>query len=102
MFDFDRLKDMAAGFLGGSNPVQAVAENLGAGNVMDMIQNAGLTPEMFEGLDAQQVLGLMAENGIDVSQFAPEQLQNLLSGLNIDAGNLGEIGNSVLGFLDRR
>lgn len=81
MLDFSRVTDFFTEMAG--NVLQgASAEPQG---IMDLLANAGLDPSALAGLTEGEIMTLLNEHGIDLSQFAPEELTNFVS--NLELGN---------------
>lgn len=72
MFDFSRLTKMISGFIdGGRNADQS-------GGIQEILQNAGLDPNLLEGLDQAQIFDLLSQYGIDPSQLGAAQINELV------------------------
>jgi hypothetical protein len=83
MFDFSRITDAIADLIGGSN-VAEVVQNSGAA---DLLQGAGIDPEMLSGLGETQIADLLVEHGIDPSQFDGGQLAELAGQFGLDGSS---------------
>jgi hypothetical protein len=83
MLDLSKLTDTV--FLGGG----AVQDLLPNNDLAAAITGSGLGLEDLQGLDADQLIGLLHSQGIDVSALAPEQLQPLIEA--VANGNLADI-----------
>lgn len=81
MLDFSRITEVVTDLIGGA----ASTAGESGGPLADLIASTGLDPAMLDGLGATEVLDLLAQNGIDVGQLAPDQIQELLGGLGVDA-----------------
>lgn len=80
MFDFPRLSDLignvAAEYLsGGQEPAQQLPE---------LLSGVGLDPSALAGLSENEIVTLLTENGIDVSQVLEGGLPQVLAGLGLD------------------
>lgn len=93
MFDFSRITE-ALGNLVGNAPL---ADALQSSNTMSVLAHSGIDLASLQGLDPQQVMDLLASHGVDVSQFAPDQLQGLLEQL----GSGQDVVNSAADLLGR-
>lgn len=82
MFDFSRITEAVADLIGGAT----TAAGESGGPLADLISSTGLDPAMLDGLGANEVLDLLAQNGIDVAQLAPDQIQELLGNLGVENG----------------
>lgn len=90
MFDLSRIGESIAGLLGGSAAG-------GADGVLGMLESAGIDPSALEGLAPQEIVDVLAANGIDLQQLAPEQLQELSSLIGgVPLAGLGEIADRFL------
>lgn len=80
MLDFSRVTDFLAEMAG--NVLQgASAEPQG---LIEMLANAGLDPSALTGLSEGEIMTLLSDHGIDLSQFAPEELTNFVSSVGLD------------------
>jgi len=90
VFDLSRITDMIGGFIGqtaaGAGVKDLVADKLAAVNI---------DPAMLEGLAAPEIVDLLARNGIDVTQLAPEQLAELASTID-PSSPIGQALSSLL------
>lgn len=93
MFDLSRVTEMIGGFLGQTSAGNAVNDL-----IADKLSSLNIDPSMLEGLGAGQITDLLAQNGIDISQLAPEQLNELLGQL----GPSSPIAEALSGLLSNR
>lgn len=77
MLDLSRIAEQFAAVIG-QEPTSDVPI---PGSLLDALQNAGVDPGALHGLGENQVFGLLAGYGIDPSQFAVADVQELLNGL---------------------
>lgn len=77
MLDFSRLSDFFAEMAG--NVLQGASAD--PQRLTDMLANTGLDPSALAGLSEGEIMQLLIEHGIDLAQVAPDELTNLLSGL---------------------
>lgn len=86
MFDFSKLTDtLSSLFSGGADAAQN-------GGLMTAISEAGIDLGQLQGLGPDQIMDALAQNGIDIASFAPDQVQELL-------GSVGALGEGGLGGL---
>lgn len=77
MFDFTKITETLSGLAGNNDAAQQ------GGPLQEMIQAAGLDPDMLQGRGPQEILGLLSEHGIDPSQFTPDQISELAQSAGI-------------------
>lgn len=91
MLDFSKMTDFLTE-MAGNVQQGASAEPQG---LLDLLGSAGLDPSALTDLSEGEITTLLGEHGIDVSQFAPEELTNVLGNLGL-GDVLGEApGNGV-------
>jgi len=73
MFEFSRIFDAVSGVLGGS--VEQIAQD----GLSSAIEAAGIDPADLQGLGSEQLLQVLSDNGIDVANLTPDQLQELFA-----------------------
>ena len=81
MFDLARIAEQIGGLIG-----QSASEALSQ-DLFTQLTEHGFDPSQLAdmaGLDPTEILARLSESGIDVSQFAPDQLAELASQLNLD------------------
>lgn len=81
MLDFSRLTTLLE--LAGSALQGRSDEPLG---LLDLIQSAGLDPSVLGGLGEGEILALLNEQGIDVSQLTAGDIGEVLEGLGLGNG----------------
>lgn len=88
MLDFSKFTDFLSDLAGQS--LAGGAE--GQTGLLDLMQAAGLDPSALTGLNENEIMTLLSEHGIDVSQFAHGEIAQVLSDLGfVDAfGVFGE------------
>jgi hypothetical protein len=91
MFDLSRITDLLSGLLENKSASEAL---LGDG-LINMITDAGIDLGSLRGMGAEDIMSFLDGQGIDVSSFAPEQLQELLGTLTSD-GDIATLAQSVL------
>ena len=91
MFDFGKITDAIGGLL--SNGQSQLPE--GAGGIAQILQNAGVDPALLDGLNQEEVLAFLQQQGIDTSAIDPGQIMQLLQHSGV-TGNLGEIAQAWL------
>ncbi|MDX2203322.1 MAG: hypothetical protein NW223_11285 [Hyphomicrobiaceae bacterium] len=74
MFDFGRFGEIVGGLFGGAR--QEIA---GSGEIIEVLERAGIDPASLTGLDQAQILELLAQHGVDASVLE-----------NLDIAALGE------------
>lgn len=89
MIDFSQISSTLQSLLGGSEPAQEP--------LLAAISAAGLDIEALRGLAPDDLLGLLADHGVDVSSFSADQLGGLISSLGAD----GQIADAIGQVLDR-
>mgnify|MGYP001184998084 CR=1 FL=1 len=77
MFDLSRITETLGNLLGNA----PLADAFQSSDLMGVLANSGIDLASLQGLDPQQVVELLASHGIDISQYAPDQLQGLLDQL---------------------
>lgn len=80
MLDFSRFTEAFADLIGGA----AGAAGDSGGPLADLIASAEIDPAMLDGLSASEIIDLLAQNGIDVAQLAPDQIQEVLAQLGVE------------------
>ncbi len=90
MFDFGKITEALGGLF--SNSQAQVPSDVGG--IMELISNAGIDPALLDGLNQDEILGLLQQHGIDTSLLDPSQLTELMQG-NV-SGSLGEMAQSWL------
>ena len=89
MFDFGKITEALGGLF--SNSQAQVPSDVGG--IMEL-SNAGIDPSLLDGLNQDEILGLLQQHGIDTSLLDPSQLTELMQG-NV-SGSLGEMAQSWL------
>jgi hypothetical protein len=88
MFELSQITKALQSFLG---EAQAPVDLPGA------ISAAGLDLEQLQGLAPEQITQMLSEHGIDLSAFAPDQLAELAS--SVDLG--GQVTGAIEGVIER-
>lgn len=92
MFDFNRLIDVAKDFLG---PNLNVAE-APMSELTSALASAGLDVSALQGLSPDQLGSFLAEHGIDVNSFAPEQLTEIANAIGLEGGITELLGREAV------
>lgn len=92
MFDFGRLVETVTSMVGG-----AAADN-GVDAIMQRLGDFGIDPSMLQGLDATQIMDVLSQHGVDLSQFDASQLTDLVGQL----GGGQQIAESISQWLSDR
>lgn len=77
MFDLSRITE-TLGNLVGNAPLADALQN---SDLMSVLAHSEIDLVSLQGLDTQHVIELLASRGIDISQYAPDQLKGLLEQL---------------------
>lgn len=77
MFDFGRIIDTVTSMVGGAGA------NNGVDSIVQSLGESGIDPSMLQGLDATEIMNVLSQHGVDLSQFDASQLTDLV-------GRLGE------------
>jgi hypothetical protein len=70
---------------------QAQETLTGGGNLAELLANAGIDASILDGLTQAEITGLLAQNGIDLSQVSETQIGDLFASFG------GEQVQSLLG-----
>lgn len=106
MIDLNELNDK----LGHLAPGQDVGSVLDPGTMSELLGQIGVDPAAIEGMSPSEIMGLLSENGIDLSQVTEADLSGLidqytgqggLADIAREAVQNGNIGEMVQGFLGR-
>jgi hypothetical protein len=85
MLDFSRVTDFLTEMAG--NVLQGTSAD--PQGLTELLANAGLDPSALAGLSEGEIMTLLSDHGIDLSQFAPEELTNFMNSLGLgDGANL--------------
>ena len=91
MIDLSKLTESIGSLISGAqqqSPLQA-------GNIADLLSNAGIDPSMLDGLSQEEIFSLLQQHGIDPSLLDVSQVGEILQNSNI-GGNLADIAQSWL------
>jgi hypothetical protein len=106
MIDIKELNDM----LGHLAPGQDLGAVLDPNTMTELLGQIGVDPAAIEGMSSSEIIGLLSENGIDLSQVTEADLSGLieqymgqggLADIAREAVQNGGIGEMVQGFLGR-
>ncbi len=106
MIDLNELNDK----LGHLTSGQDLGSVLDPNTMGELLGQIGVDPASLEGMSLDQIMGLLSENGIDLSQVSEADLSGLLdqyvgqgglADMARDAVQNGSLGEVVQGFLGR-
>lgn len=86
MLDLSRIAEQFAALIG-QEPASGIET---PASLLDALQNAGVDPGALQGLGENRIFGLLAGYGIDPSQFAIADVQELLNGLGENEHHVGQ------------
>lgn len=74
MFDFTKITETLSSLTGGDTANETL---LHGETLQQIIEGAGLDLNMLQGLAPDELAGLLADHGLDPSQFSSDQLSEL-------------------------
>ncbi len=89
MFDFNRIVEGVTGLFGSSEIVQQAAQHLGAGQILDVLQNQGFDLAALQELAPDQIVELLGQSGLDVSALSEGELGQIVSQILSQGGPEG-------------
>lgn len=88
MFDFTKFTDFAAGM---SQSFLNEGATGASTELLGQLEAHGIDPANLAGLSAGEIASVLAENGLDPSQFLPADLQELAASFaQFDLSTIGE------------
>lgn len=115
MIDLNELNEKLGGLTGGQGSAEGLGEVLGPGTPTELLGQIGIDPADLANMAPGDIMTMLSENGVDLSQFTETDVQGLMEqfiGENADLANmaqeavqnggLGEMVQNVLGrFIGR-